>query len=159
MLVWSRERDLAEGEDMRHWLGLIAALGLPLAATAAQAQEVQLAGPLVVELNKFEEGDGNVCRAFFLFRNETGRAFEGFEVSFAILDREGVINQLLTVDAAPLPVARTTLKLFEFPDVACAEISQLLLHEVGACRPQNSEELDCFDFMRLESKTGAALVK
>lgn len=144
---------------MSRYFRFFAVLGLAVSATASAAQETPLAGPLVVELNKFEEGEGNVCRAFFLFRNETGRAFEGFEVSFAILDQKGIIDQLLTVDASPLPVARTTLKLFEFPDVACADISQLLLHEVGACRPQNGEEMDCFEFMELDSKTGVALVQ
>lgn len=156
-MVWKWE--LSKGMDMRRWQRVFAVLGLAMSATASVAQDAPLAGPLIVELNKFEEGEGNVCRAFFLFRNETGRTFEAFEVSFAILDQTGIIDQLLTVDASPLPVARTTLKLFEFPDVACADISQLLLHEVGACRPQNGEELDCFDFMELDSKTGSALVQ
>jgi hypothetical protein len=140
--------------------GAALALGISPAATPAAAQDTATAleGPLVVELNKLEEGEG-ACRAFFLFRNETGRSFEGFEMSLALLDTGGVIDQLLTVDAAPLPVARTTLKLFEFPDVACGSIAELLLHEVGACRPQNGDELDCFAFMELDSKADAALVK
>ena len=149
-------------------IGAALALGIASATTPAFAQdggaapasgpEAALDGPLVVELNKLEEGEG-ACRAFFLFRNETGRSFEGFEMSLALLDTSGVIDQLLTVDAAPLPVARTTLKLFEFPDVACGDIAELLLHEVGACRPQNGDELDCFAFMELGSRADAALVK
>ena len=135
-----------------------AALALGIGPALAQDQGAALEGPLVVELNKLEEGEG-ACRAFFLFRNQTGRSFEGFELSLALLDTSGVIDQLLTVDAAPLPVARTTLKLFEFPDVACGEIAELLLHEVGACRPQNGDEMDCFAFMELASRTDAALVK
>lgn len=141
-------------------LAAAAAIAAGLAAAQESAPEPPaLDGPLVVELNKLEEGEGGACRAFFLFRNQTGRAFEGFELSLAILDREGVIDQLLTVDAAPLPVARTTLKLFEFPGVACGAISELLLHDVGACRPQNGPEMDCFAFMELTSKADAALVK
>ncbi len=135
-------------------IGAALALGL----SPAVAQDTALDGPLIVELNKLEEGEG-ACRAFFLFRNETGRSFEGFEMSLALLDTSGVIDQLLTVDAAPLPVARTTLKLFEFPEVSCGAIAELLLHEVGACRPQNGDELDCFGFMELGSRAGAALVK
>ncbi|MEO1679939.1 MAG: hypothetical protein AAFU80_17480 [Pseudomonadota bacterium] len=138
---------------------MAAALAGGIASAQEGVPEEALDGPLVVELNKLEEGDGGACRAFFLFRNETGRAFEGFEVSLAILDRSGVIDQLLTVDAAPLPPARTTLKLFEFPQVACADISELLLHEVGACRPQNGDELDCFAFMTLDSRADVALVQ
>ena len=114
---------------------------------------------LLVELNKFEEIDGGGCRAFFLFRNQTDNSFEGFEMSLAILDTNGVIDRLLAIDAAPLPVARTTLKLFEIPETTCAGISEILLHEITSCRPQNADEMDCFPILDLNSKTTAALVK
>lgn len=141
---------------MRH-LTLLAgclAAGLSL-ASAAQAQD----GGLTVELNKFEEIEGGGCRAFFLFRNETKTGFDGFEMSLAILDGKGVIDRLLSIDAAPLPVARTTLKLFEIPETSCTNISEILLHELTSCRPQNAEEMDCFPILTLNSKTSAALVK
>lgn len=114
---------------------------------------------LTVELNKFEQDGGAACRAFFLFHNQLGKTLEAFEMSFAILDTQGVINQLLTVDAAPVPVARTTLKLFEFPDITCDKISEILLHDIAACRPQNGEEMNCFEALTLESKAKAKLVK
>lgn len=127
-----------------------------LAGTAGAAQD----GRLTVELNKFEDSeDGAGCRAFFLFRNDTGAAFEGFEMSLAILDPQGVIDRLLTIDAAPLPAARTTLKLFEIPQTGCADISEVLLHDVTSCKPQNADETDCFAIMDLVSRTSAPLVK
>lgn len=116
-------------------------------------------GRLLVELNKFEEIDGGGCRAFFLFRNQTDQSFAGFEMSLAILDSNGVIDRLLAIDAAPLPVARTTLKLFEIPETTCAGISEILLHELTSCQPQNAAEMDCFPILDLNSKTSAALVK
>lgn len=116
-------------------------------------------GRLLVELNKFEEIDSGGCRAFFLFRNNTEMSFAGFEMSLAILDTNGVIDRLLAIDAAPLPVARTTLKLFEIPDTTCAGISEILLHELTSCQPQNADEMDCFPILDLNSKTSAALVK
>ena len=61
--------------------------------------------------------------------------------------------------AAPLPVARTTLKLFEIPDLSCAAISEVLLHDVTSCQPQNEPQMDCFPILDLRSKTSAALVK
>jgi hypothetical protein len=125
------------------------------AAQPGAAQE----GRLVVELNKLEEGENGGCQAFFLFRNGTGLTLEAFEMSLAVLDREGVIDRLLTIDAAPLPAARTTLKLFEIPDLGCAAISEILLHEIAACRPQNAEPIDCFSVVDLASRAGAALVK
>jgi hypothetical protein len=125
------------------------------AAPPAGAQEDRL----LVELNKFEEGEGGGCRAFFLFRNRTAMSLEGFEMSLAVLDKSGMIDRLLTIDAAPLPAARTTLKLFEIAEIGCGEIAELLVHDVPSCRPQNEPELDCFQFMDLASRAPARLVK
>lgn len=133
----------------------LAGAAMALVAFAATAQEKTL----TVELNKFEEIDGGGCRAYFLFRNNTGMSFSDFEMSLAILDSQGVIDRLLSIDAAPLPVARTTLKLFEIPQIACADISEILLHELTSCRPQNADEMDCFPILTLDSKTSAHLVK
>ncbi len=116
-------------------------------------------GRLTVELNKFEASDTGGCRAFFLFRNQSGKAFEGFEMSLAILDTNGVIDRLLNIDAAPLPVARTTLKLFEIPEIACDGISEILLHAIDVCQPQNEENTDCFPLVTLVSRTSAPLVQ
>lgn len=126
-----------------------------LCAGAALAED----GKLTVELNKFEDTEAGNCRAFFLFRNGTGKTLEEFEMSLAILNTSGVIDRLLTVDAAPLPVARTTLKLFEIPSTECDAISEVLLHAIDACRPQNEEPLDCFPIVDLVSRTSADLVK
>ncbi|MDT8857509.1 hypothetical protein RNZ50_21185 [Paracoccaceae bacterium Fryx2] len=135
------------------------ALGVAVAQDAPPGPSFAQPGPLTVELNKIEDGDSGSCRAFFLFRNQTGLTFEGFEMSLAILNTEGVIDRLLTIDAAPIPAARTTLKLFEIPDTRCAAISEVLLHEIGSCRPQNAAETDCFPMLNLVSRTSAALVQ
>lgn len=128
---------------------------LVTAALPANAVE----GRLGVELNKFEAAEDGGCRTFFLFRNGSGMALEAFEMSLAILDSNGVIDQLLTIDAAPLPVARTTLKLFEIPDLTCDAISEVLLHDMPACKPQNADAIDCFEIMDLSSKTSASFGK
>ena len=134
---------------------LFAALLLTLSPLPAFADT----GRLTVELNKTEEIEGGGCRAFFLFRNQTGKSFAGFEMSLAILDGQGVIDRLLSIDAAPLPVQRTTLKLFEIPEIACGNISEILLHDLTSCKPQNEEQMDCFPILDLGSKTSALLVK
>ena len=129
------------------------ALGLTGTLAAAETNR------LTIEINKFEEIEGGGCRAFFLFQNGTPTAFEGFEMSLAIFNKQGVIDRLLSIDAAPLPVARTTLKLFEIPQIACADISQVLMHDVPVCKPQNAEATDCYPMIDLSSKTSAQLVK
>jgi hypothetical protein len=127
-------------------------LTLPPAVQAADSG-------LSVELNKFEPAEGGGCRAFFLFRNHTDTTFEAFQMSLAILDQNGVIDRLLSIDAAPLPAGRTTLKLFEIPQTDCTAISEILLHEISSCKPQNGDEMDCFPILSLDSKASAQLVK
>jgi hypothetical protein len=133
-----------------------ASMGLFTTSLHAQSAE---SGKLTVELNKFEENEAGGCRAFFLFRNQTKLTFEGFEMSLAILDTNGIIDRLLSIDAAPISAARTTLKLFEIPDIACGDISEILLHELASCKPQNADEIDCFPLLDLVSRTPAKLVK
>lgn len=132
------------------------AIALSCFALPALAQQ---SGTLSVELNKFEASEGGGCQAYFLFRNGTGKSFEGFEMSLAILDGNGVIDRLLSVDAAPLPIQRTTLKLFAIPEIGCTDISEIVLHDMASCKPQNEAETDCFPFLELSSKTDAGLIK
>lgn len=143
----------------RYWSLFLAFAGFATTGIGASAQEAAPAGRIAVELNKFEPAEGGGCRAFFLFRNQTGMTLDGFEMSLAILNTEGVIDRLLTIDAAPLPVGRTTLKLFEIPETSCDSISEILLHDLASCRPQNGEEMDCFPILDLGSKASAKLVQ
>jgi hypothetical protein len=135
---------------------LIAASGALAASGAAAAEERKLG----VELNKLESFEGG-CRSFFLFRNGTDRTLASFEMSIAILDRGGVIERLLSVEAAPLPAARTTLKLFEIPDVSCDAIGALIVHDIPACAAAEAEAeaADCFAMVELASLARAPLVK
>lgn len=133
---------------------IVTAILLVPISVAAQAP-----GPLTVELNKLEPGEGSGCRAYFLFRNQTGMSFEALEISLALLGTGGVIERLVTVDASPLPAARTTLKLFEFPETNCSGLGEILLHEIGSCKPQNRDEADCFEMIELDSKAAVPLVK
>lgn len=113
---------------------------------------------LVVELNKLEVIESG-CRTFFLFRNRTDVDFSEFEMSLAILDQQGIIDRLLTVDAAPLPADRTTLKLFEIPEIPCDNIGEILLHDITRCESSQDAAVDCFGLIDLQSRAAAALIK
>ena len=134
--------------------GAAAIILMALVPFAAPAQD----GRLTVELNKTEDVESG-CRSYFLFRNRSGERLAEFEMSLAILDTDGVIDRLLTIDAAPLPTGRTTLKLFEIPEIGCDAIGEILLHDIPACSPPNAEALDCFAFTDLVSKAAPPLVK
>lgn len=134
---------------------LVPAVVLSLAGAAElRAQD----GRLGIELNKLETFEGG-CRSFFLFRNRTDLALSNFEMSLAILDRGGVIDRLLTIDAAPLAADRTTLKLFEVPGMACDTIGEVILHDIAACGAADGPIPDCFAIIDLTSLTSAPLSK
>jgi len=111
-------------------------------------------GRLGIELNKLESFEGG-CRSFFLFRNRIGLTLSSFEMSLAILNKGGVIDRLLTIDAAPLPADRTTLKLFELPDMACEAVGQVILHDISACSTAGEAPGDCFALVELSSLADA----
>lgn len=142
-------QNIVQGLIAGAFLG-VAALIVPTPAAAAD---------ITVELNKFEQNEGGGCRAFFLFENRMDQTMEGFEMSLAVLDKSGVIDRLLSIDAAPLPAGRTTLKLFEIPEIRCDNISEILLHDMTSCKPQNGDEMDCFPMMDIVSRAPAKLVK
>ncbi len=139
---------------MRRHLGPAVAAALTgLAAVAAAAE-----GRVGVELNKLESFDGG-CRSFFLFRNGAGTDFVAFEMALALLDRDGVIDRLLTVDAAPLPAGRTTLKIFEIEGLDCAALGEALLHDMPRCEAADGAARDCFALMDLGSRAAAPLTR
>ena len=114
---------------------------------------------LTIELNKLEVADDGACRALFLFRNQSGFSLDGFEMSLAVVNDSGVIDRLLTLDAAPIPIARTTLKLFEIPETDCGSIGEMIMHDVTSCEPQNAEPIDCYEIIDLTSRSDATLTK
>ena len=114
-----------------------------------------VADDLLVELNKLEATGPQSCQAFFLFRNGTEEGLTALELSLAILDRDGVIDQLLSIDAAPAPAGRTALRLFEIPEIACEDISEIILHDAPACEAEAAGPVDCFERLRLLSRTDA----
>ncbi len=77
---------------------LAACIGLPVSADP---------GRLLVELNKFEVGESDGCRAFFLFRNDTVNSFEGFEMSLAILDEVGLAGMEQRLPSQGVRIVRT----------------------------------------------------
>lgn len=135
------------------FLGSAFAVLLSLLPAPSMAQE----GRLGVELNKVESIEGG-CRTFFLFRNRTDAPFDAFEMSLAILDANSVIDRLLTVEAAPLPPGRTTLKLFEIPEIGCENISEILMHDIAKCESGGGPK-ECFPIVDLTSRAAPALVK
>lgn len=134
--------------------GICGGIGL----AAALAGSVAAAGQLNMELNKLEDGDG-ACRAYVVFDNATGGAFEALRLDLVVFDKNGVIVRRLAVDTAPLRAAKTTVKMFDLAGLACAGIARILVNDVLDCRAGGGAQTDCVDRLTLTSRAGVELVK
>lgn len=125
----------------------------PFLPSTAAAQ----APGLVVELNKLE-ADETGCRAWLVFENATGHAFEALTLDFVVFDGEGVISKRLAVNAAPLAADRTSVKAFDLTGLACGDIARLLLNGMTECRHAGGGPEDCMALVSARSKAGVDLV-
>jgi hypothetical protein len=127
-------------------------LGLVTLSGMAAGQEIK------VELNKLEPQE-SACRAYLIFDNSAGPAVEALQLDLILFDPDGVISRRLAVDTAPLRAAKTTVKLFDIPDLACGDIHRILINEVLECRDATGVQTDCIERLSLSSRGGAQLVK
>jgi len=143
------------------------ALGLALliAATAATAAgtEQSAADPIEIELNRLEPGK-DACRPYLVFRNRGDAALAAFTLELVLFDGvlfdgEGFIKQQFTLDAAPLPAGKTSVKLFEIPGVDCAAIGRILLNQVTACAGADGALPDCMARIQASSRVPVGFFK
>jgi len=111
-----------------------------------------------VELNKLEAVDG-ACRAYMVFANETGRAFDAFKLDLVMFGTNGVITDRLALAAGPLPAGKTSVKLFDVQGRSCGEIDRMLLNTVMTCQTPDGASPDCTGLTRTASKADAAFFK
>lgn len=116
------------------------------------------AGEIKLELNKLEP-QPFACRVYLVFDNSAGPAIEALVLDLILFDRDGVIARRLAVEAAPLRASKTTVKLFEIPDLACQDISRILLNEVLDCRDADGEHDDCIERLSISSRAAAELAR
>ncbi len=136
------------------WLA-VACGTVPSRAAAADLDE---SAGVRVELNKLEEHQGN-CRAYLLLQNRSGRAYSSFKLDLVMFDTDGIVARRLAVEGAPLPDAKTSLRVFDVPDLKCAGIGRILLNDVLNCGKSAADRSACLAAIRTTSRSAAQLVK
>jgi hypothetical protein len=132
---------------------------LAVAAIAGLGSAVSLAdGPLGIELNKLEGRDGS-CLAYLVFDNATGLAFDALQLDLVLFDTDGLILRRLTLDAAPIAPAKTTVKLFEIAATRCDALGRILVNDLVRCTAASLPVAGCLDKIALSSRTPVGLFK
>jgi len=120
---------------LRPALLLLALLGVAGPALAAE-------DGVSVELNKLEP-NGAACRAYLVLENGTASAFETLKLDLVMFDTDGVVAKRLAVETAPLPAAKTSLKVFDMDGLPCERVGRVLLNDVMACADASGARDDC----------------
>ena len=126
---------------------------LVMACAPAAAQ-----GTLGIELNKLESVEDS-CRAYMVFKNDRGGALESLKLDLVMFDLDGLIIKRLAVEGGPLPVGKTSVRLFDITDVSCGEVGQVLLNDVLDCSGPAGEEDDCLNDIDTTSRSSALFFK
>ena len=133
---------------------LAMAFGLPSVAAPALAAD----GTLKVELNKLEPHDG-ACRAYLVLENGTANAYSTLKLDLVMFDTDGVVARRLAVETAPLPSAKTRLKVFDMKGLECGGVGRVLLNAVMSCADASGEIADCQALVSTSSRGTVSFIK
>jgi hypothetical protein len=127
-----------------------------LLVVSALAQDVAAEKtPLKLQLNKLETA-GEACRVTLVVDNSKGTALKSYKVDLFAFDPEGVAQKRVAVELGPLPARKTTVKIFDFPGIACGKVGRVLLNDVLACDGGDAAREVCLERTETESKAGPA---
>ncbi|MGF1629117.1 MAG: hypothetical protein ACFCUT_06570 [Kiloniellaceae bacterium] len=138
-------------------LALLGSLAGLLPATAGLA-ELAAGEAVAIELNKLEP-NGAACRAYLVVKNDAARAFDSLKLDLVMFDRDGVVAKRLAVQAAPLPVGKTSLKVFDIEGRDCAGIGSILLNDVLDCEPATEGASGCLGLVDASARGAVPFTK
>ena len=111
-----------------------------------------------VELNKLETHDG-VCRAYLVLENRTESDFASLQLDLVTFDTAGIVARHLAVEMAPLPRAKTRLRVFDAAAQPCEKVARLLLNDVIACSDGSGTRQDCLALLSTASRGTVPFIK
>jgi hypothetical protein len=106
-----------------------------------------------IELNNIAARN-DVCQVYFRVRNQTDTAYSAFKLDLAFFDKSGVINDRALIDLAPLRGNKTSIHVFDMPDLDCATVGEVLLNDITECivSGEGKASADCFASVSLSSR-------
>src|SRR5262245_30683501 len=125
---------------------------LPFVTWTAMAAET---GKIAVELNDLQQTDGG-CRAVFVLNNGLGRALQKVTLRVVAFDAKRHASLFLSLDVGALPIGKTRVLRFDLgKDIACANVSRLVLDDVTSCEGAGVSPSDCLGAVSLSTRTSA----
>lgn len=139
---------------LREWIAPLCMGLVASPALTAQAADSTVA----IELNKLEPKNG-ACRAYFVLENRSGIAFRTLKLDLVMFDADGIVNKRLAAELGPLPLGKTSLKVFDMDDLSCANVGRVLLNDVTACADDSGSRDDCLTVLSASTRAAVSFIK
>ena len=131
---------------------------LTIFATSTAAQETDLKGQILIELNSTDfveatDGGAQACTLSFLVTNGLAVDLDALVVETVLFDTSGSVDRLTLFDFAALPQARPRVRQFSVPDLACDGMSRILINGVQSCSGAGVDAAVCAKAITTSSRT------
>lgn len=113
---------------------------------------------LNIELNSIGLRNDS-CEVYLRVSNQTPNGFDVFKIDLAFFDQKGVINDRSLVELGPLRANKTSLHVFQMPDMECGNVGEVLLNDVTECKATDGAAVDCLGIVTLSSKGSIAFIR
>jgi hypothetical protein len=115
-------------------------------------------GKIAVEFNDLQQSETG-CRAVFVVNNGLGKPLDKATLRVVAFDAENHAKLFLSLDVGALPIGKTRVLRFDLgPDLACKDVSRIVLDDVTSCDGGDGRETTpaaCLAAISLSSRAGA----
>lgn len=124
---------------------------LLLALMLAGPASAQSAPALNVELNALQPTEAG-CRITFVASNQLGTDLDRAAFEIALFGAEGGIERLVALDFKAMPEGKTRVLQFELAELACDNVSRVLINDVVGCEGEGLSPASCLGGMTATSR-------
>ncbi|MEM6385214.1 MAG: hypothetical protein AAF718_03145 [Pseudomonadota bacterium] len=125
-------------------------------AGLAIAQEAENPG-LGVELNTLADAaDG--CQLTFVATTSYENGVDKAVFETVLFAKDGAVNRLTLFDFGAIPAGRPRVRQFVIPELACADLGQILINGVNTCEAPGMEATACAAGLKVTSRINVALI-
>lgn len=122
-----------------------------MGAGFVSAEETSKPGGISIELSS-AEARGQNCLLSFVAKNSYDTDIDSAVYETVLFGSEGQVALLTLLDFAELPAGRPRVRQFQFNDMACNEISRILINGVQECETQGGMADACLSGLELKSR-------
>ncbi|SPJ30695.1 hypothetical protein [Falsiruegeria mediterranea] len=133
------------------------ALPLTLRAGSTLAQQAKPAPGVAIELSATQD-EGAGCRVSFLIQNRHPSDIASAVYETVLFGEQGQVVRMALLDFQELPADRPRVRQFHFPDMACAQISRVLINGAERCEAPGLDDKACVRDLDLSTRTKTELI-